>query len=115
MYKVLLADDETEVRDRLVKNLMKMDIPLEVVGAAGDGQEALDIALDKKPDIVITDIAMPVFNGLELIRRMQEAGLQTKNIVISGYDEFDYARTAISLGVTDYLLKPFLPSEMKGF
>lgn len=113
MYKVLLADDETEVRDRLVKNLMKMDIPLEVVGAAGDGQEALDIALDKKPDIVITDIAMPVFNGLELIRRMQEAGLQTKNIVISGYDEFDYARTAISLGVTDYLLKPFLPSEMK--
>ena len=113
MYKLLLADDEAQVRERLARSLSKMDIPIEVVGAAGDGQEALNLAKTEKPDILITDIAMPIVNGLEVIRRLREQGIQTKNIIISGYDEFDYARTAITLGVTDYLLKPFLPGEMR--
>lgn len=64
------------------------------------------------PDIVITDIAMPIKNGLELIRSLQEHNISSKNIIISGYDEFDYAKTAIALGVTDYLLKPFMPEEL---
>ena len=64
------------------------------------------------PDILVTDIAMPFRNGLDLIRELKEREIATKSVIISGYDEFDYARTAIALGVTDYLLKPFTPSEL---
>ena len=62
---------------------------------------------------MITDIAMPFLNGLELIRKMRENGIESKNLIISGYDEFDYARQAIALGVQNYLLKPFLPKDIK--
>jgi two-component system response regulator YesN len=112
MYRVLIIDDEDYVRDLLVRNIHSSDLDAEVVAVAGDGREGLKEALLKKPDIVITDIAMPFMNGLELIKEMQKAGLHSKNVVISGYDEFDYAKQAISLGVKDYLLKPFLPKEL---
>ncbi|HBC99748.1 MAG TPA: hypothetical protein DC053_11020 [Lachnoclostridium sp.] len=112
MYRILIVDDEDYVRDLLVRNIQNSGLEVDVVAVAGDGEEGLRGALQNKPDIVITDIAMPFMNGLELIRRLQEAGLYSKNVVISGYDEFDYAKQAISLGVKDYLLKPFLPREM---
>lgn len=112
MYKVLIADDETFVRNLLEKNLRASGLPIEIAISAENGQEALEKALKDPPDIVITDIAMPVKNGLELIRSLQEQGIPSKNIIISGYDEFDYAKTAIALGVTDYLLKPFMPEEL---
>lgn len=113
-YRVLIADDETFVRNLLKKNLQASELPIEVVAVAEDGQVALEMALKSQPDIVITDIEMPFLNGLELIRALQERDIKTKNIIISGYDEFDYARTAISLGVTDYLLKPFMPKDLLG-
>lgn len=112
MYRILIVDDEDYVRDLLVRNIQNSALEVDVVAVAGDGEEGLREALLNKPDIIITDIAMPFMNGLELIRRIQEAGLYSKNVVISGYDEFDYAKQAISLGVKDYLLKPFLPREM---
>lgn len=112
MYRILIVDDEDYVRDLLVKNIRSSSLEVQVAAAAGDGREALKSALLYKPDIVITDIAMPFMNGLELIKEMQKAGLHSKNVVISGYDEFQYARQAISLGVKDYLLKPFLPREL---
>ena len=95
----------------LLKNISKLPLDLEVAAVAGDGREALELALKLKPDIVITDIAMPFLNGLELIRKMRENGIESKNLIISGYDEFDYARQAIALGVQNYLLKPFLPKR----
>lgn len=112
MYRVLIIDDEDYVRDMLVRNIQNSSLDTEVAGVAGDGREGLKEALLKKPDIVITDIAMPFMNGLELIVEMQKAGLHSKNVIISGYDEFDYAKQAISLGVKDYLLKPFLPKAL---
>ncbi|MBS5063091.1 MAG: response regulator [Hungatella hathewayi] len=112
MYRVIIVDDEDYIRDLLVKNIRNSELGIEVVAVAGDGEEALEQILRLEPDIVITDISMPFMNGLELIRRMQSAGLHTKSVVISGYDEFDYAKQAISLGVKDYLLKPFLPGEL---
>lgn len=112
MYRILIVDDEEYVRDLLVKNIRSSSLEVEVTGVAGDGKEGLELALKLKPDVVITDISMPFLNGLELIREMQNAGLHSKYVVISGYDEFDYARQAMSLGVTDYLLKPFLPREL---
>lgn len=113
MYRVMVVDDEEFVRDLLVKNLGKSALDIEVVAAASDGKEALSQALTLKPDIVITDIAMPFMDGLELISQLQKAGLPCKTAIISGYDEFDYARRAISLGVKDYLLKPFLPRDLE--
>ena len=112
MYKVLIADDETFVRNLLEKNLRTSSLPIEVTISAENGQEALEKALLSPPDIVITDIAMPIKNGLELIQNLKENGISSKNIIISGYDEFDYAKTAIALGVTDYLLKPFMSDEL---
>lgn len=112
MYKVLIADDETFVRNLLEKNLRASGLPIEITISAENGQEALEKALACPPDIVITDIAMPLLNGLDLIRGLQEHNIPSKNIIISGYDEFDYAKTAIALGVTDYLLKPFMPEEL---
>lgn len=110
MYRVLIVDDEDYVRGLLVKSVQNSELQVETA-AAGDGKEALSLAALWRPDILITDIAMPFMNGLELIKKMQDAGISSKNVVISGYDEFDYARQAISLGVKDYLLKPFLPKE----
>lgn len=113
MYRILIADDEERVRDLLAKNISKLPLEVEVAAVAGDGREALELAIQLKPDIVITDIAMPFLNGLELIRKMRENGIESKNLIISGYDEFDYARQAIALGVQNYLLKPFLPKDIK--
>lgn len=110
MYRVLIVDDEDNVRSLLVKSVRNSELEVETA-EAGDGKEALSLAALWRPDILITDIAMPFMNGLELIKEMQKAGISSKNVVISGYDEFDYARQAISLGVKDYLLKPFLPKE----
>ncbi len=113
MYRIMIVDDEDYVRDLLVKNIPGFSLPIEVVAVAGDGREALELAVLLKPDILITDIFMPFMNGLELIKEMQMSGLCSENVVISGYDEFDYARQAISLGVKNYLLKPFLPQELE--
>lgn len=112
MYKVLIADDETFVRSLLEKNLQASGLPIQICASAEDGEEALQKALEVHPDIIVTDISMPFKNGLELIRELQKQGIVTKNIIISGYDEFDYAKTAIALGVTDYLLKPLMPREL---
>ena len=87
MYQILIADDEEKVRDLLAKNISKLPLDVEVAAVAGDGREALELALKLKPDIVITDIAMPFLNGLELIRKMRENGIESKNLIISGYDE----------------------------
>ncbi len=112
MYKVLIADDEAFIKNLLKKTLESSDFPIEEVMTAEDGREALERALEFCPDIIITDIEMPFMNGLELIRQLQERGIKSKNIIISGYDEFEYAKKAISLGVTDYLLKPFNAEEL---
>lgn len=112
MYKVMIVDDETMIRGMLERSLKAAPLDIEVAACAGDGVEALELAKEIRPDIVVTDISMPFMNGLDLIRALQENGIQSKNVIISGYDEFDYARTAIALGVTDYLLKPFMPEEL---
>ena len=83
-----------------------------MVGKAYDGQRAAQLVEELRPDIFITDINMPKLNGLDLLRQIQEMGLEVETLVISGYSEFSYAKTAIALGVNDYLLKPFLPDEL---
>ncbi|WP_219639685.1 response regulator [Cohnella sp. CFH 77786] len=112
MMRVLVVDDEKEIRNGLVTQLPWSDWGvLEVVGA-DDGDTALELAKACRPDLIVTDIRMPRMSGLqfieELVRNQYTGGL----IVISGYDEFQYAREALKLGVSDYLLKPISKEEL---
>lgn len=112
MLRILIADDEIPMRDLVAQMIARRDREFEVVGLAGDGAQALELARQTHPDIVITDIYMPVCGGIEFIQRAQAEGLRFKAIIISGHEEFECAKQAILLGVTDYLLKPFLPGEL---
>lgn len=113
MYKILIAEDEPEMRNLLVKYIKREETDMEVVGSAVNGQEALQMTEEYHPDIVITDIFMPVMDGLEFLTEATNRAIPLKAVIISGYDEFEYARKAISLGVSNYLLKPFDPLELK--
>lgn len=112
MYRIVIADDEEYVRDLLAKSINGSGHGFEVVGKAENAIEAIKLVKDLKPDILITDICMPLANGLELIKAINQLGKDIKTVIISGYDDFSYAKSALTLGVTDYLLKPFLPEEM---
>ena len=112
MYKVLIADDEIKVC-KLICNLVDWKaLGLEVIGMAHDGVEALEIIKEHRPHIVLTDIRMPGYDGIELIRRAKELSPETQFIIVSGYRHFDYAHNAIKYGVEDYLLKPLKQAEI---
>lgn len=112
MYRIILADDEEYVRELLSKNINQSMEGFQVVAKAADGREAVRLVKEYKPDILVTDICMPFVSGLELIRQLQELEHPVKTVIISGYDDFSYAKQALTLGVTDYLLKPFSPDEL---
>ena len=104
MISVLIVDDEPAVC-RLLRHLIRWEeLDMTLSGFVYDGQEALELLEEKKPDIVITDICMPGKSGLELIQESQCRGYDISYIIISGYREFKFAKQAISLGVEDYLL-----------
>jgi two-component system response regulator YesN len=104
--RIVVIEDEIRIREGIIKLLGKLNKGYEVVGEADNGRTGLELLKEKCPDIVITDIRMPEMDGLEMLQAMYEIGLNTKAIVISAYSEFEYARTAMKLGVTEYLLKP---------
>ncbi|MFV0527842.1 MAG: response regulator [Lachnospiraceae bacterium] len=112
MYKVLIADDEAKVC-KLIQNVIDWEaLGVEVVGIAQDGITALQIIEDKTPDIVITDIRMPGYDGLQLIEKAKALDKDIYFIIISGHRQFDYAHNAIKFGVEDYLLKPIREEEL---
>ncbi|MEK0314600.1 response regulator [Cohnella sp. 56] len=111
--KLMIVDDEQLMRQGIIKKVQMSGLPLTIVAEAGDGAAALHKLDEAKPDIVITDIRMPVMDGLVFISEalLTNPGLQF--IVISGYGEFEHAQKAIRYGVTDYLLKPVEREELK--
>lgn len=112
MYRVIISDDEKRIC-KLIRNLIDWkSLNTEIVGISNDGISTLKMINEMKPDIVITDIRMPGYDGLELIRRIREQNLDTDFIILSGYQQFDYARSAIRYGVEDYLLKPLSEKEL---
>jgi two-component system, response regulator YesN len=113
MYKVLIADDEVKVC-KLIHNLIEWDkFGLDVIGMVHDGVSALWFIKEKQPDIVITDIRMPGYDGIELIKQAKEISQDIDFIIVSGYRHFDYAHNAIKYGVEDYLLKPLKKIELE--
>lgn len=113
MYKILLIDDETIIIEGLKKLVPWEEIECEVVGVAEDGLEGLELAQKLKPDIIISDIQMPRLSGLQMIKELKEKSKYTKFIILTGYREFEYAREAITLGVTRFLLKPTNLEDIK--
>ena len=105
MIKVLIADDEPRIR-RGIRNIIGLEDGFEIVGEAEDGEEALCLAKEKKPDILLLDICMPFLNGIQLIEELNKALCNPVVIIISGHDEFNYAQAALRLKVFDYILKP---------
>ena len=110
--RVFIADDEQGIVE-LIKHLITVE-KCEIVGEANNGLDALHKIREQQPDIVITDIMMPLMNGIDLIREVLKTLPQTQFVVISGYREFEYAKSALQLGVQDYLLKPIKQSELNG-
>lgn len=114
VLSVLLVDDEQFVRMGLRSLIDWGSCGYQIIGEADNGEDALRMIAEKQPDLVITDIRMPVLDGLELIRRITQTGhLTTKFIIISGYDEFKYAQQAMRYGVSDFILKPVDQDELQ--
>lgn len=109
MIKVLIADDEPLLLRSLKKSIEMMDGEYSVIDTASDGKSALKKAEALNPDVIFTDIRMPIFDGLEFVGKLREKGISAKIVLISGYKEFEYAKKAITLGVEDYLVKPINP------
>src|SRR5689334_6770760 len=113
MLRMIIADDEFIVRDGL-KNIIPWEqFGIEVVGEAVDGQEALDLCLELKPDILFTDIRMPIMDGLEVAMELHEKGSKIKIIIVSGVQDFNYAKMALNINAEGYILKPVKIPELK--
>ncbi|MEG2203357.1 MAG: response regulator, partial [Christensenellaceae bacterium] len=106
MYKLLIVDDEELVRNAVVNIIDWNSINITEVMQAEDGELALDIANQFRPDIILTDIRMPFMDGLEMARQVHEILPETKIVILTGHDEFEYAVKSIKLGITDYIVKP---------
>ena len=106
MVKVYLVEDEIIIRQSIKNSIDWEKDGYEFVGDASDGELALPVILKEKPDILITDIRMPFMDGLELSRMVKAELPDIKIVILSGYDDFEYAKQAIKIGVAEYLLKP---------
>lgn len=113
MFKVFLVDDESIARDGLRENIMWQQQGFQLVGEAGDGEKALPLIRKLKPDVLITDIKMPFMDGLALARIVRHEFPKIKIVIITGYNDFEFARQAIQIGVEQYLLKPVNRSIMQ--
>jgi YesN/AraC family two-component response regulator len=113
MKKILLVDDERWVRTALKWTINKLNLPLQVVHECQNGLEALDWIKMNEVDLILTDIRMPVMDGLALVKELSTLNGTYEVIVISVHDEFQFIQQAMRSGVTDYLLKPIEENEIK--
>jgi two-component system response regulator YesN len=112
MFKVLIVDDEIWTRKEIRSLIESSGLDLQVAGEAENGREACDAILHTHPHIVITDIKMPLMDGMELLRWVEEHKFSCKVIVLSGYGDFEYTRKAIHYRAFDYVLKPLQEAEL---
>ena len=113
MMRVFLVDDEIVIREGIRTSFPWEETEYTLVGEAPDGEMALPMIRDTRPDILITDIRMPFMDGMELCRAVRSQMPWIGIIILSGYDEFEYARTGLQLGVKEYILKPVTAEELK--
>lgn len=113
MITAILADDEPMILRGLEKLIKSQKLGVSIIGTALDGKEALELIETHDPDMVISDINMPGFSGIQLLKTLKERESRTKLIFISGYQEFDYARDALKYGAVDYLIKPVNEKQLR--
>ncbi len=114
MYRVLIAEDEVFVRLGIKMSVEWEKMDMQVIADAANGQQAWDIYEKERPDIILTDIKMPVMDGMTLIRRIRERDKETRIVILSCLEEFQLVREAISMGVSDYILKlTMTPEDME--
>lgn len=113
MWKVLIADDEPKIRQGLKETIEGFQLPVTVCGEARNGMDALEKIQEFAPDIVLLDICMPKLSGIQLLEEIRKTNQECQVIIISGFNEFSYAKQAIRLGVSEYLLKPIVEEELK--
>ena len=112
-YSVLLVDDEEDVIQIIMKKMDWESMGFQIAGYAHNGVEALEMAEELQPDVVMTDIKMPYMDGLTLSRKLKELYRTDKIIIFSGFDEFEYAKEAIQIEVEEYILKPIDAGNLK--
>lgn len=113
MIRIFLVEDEFYALAALKQKIIDIGENYEVIGTAANGAEALEALKTSSPDILMTDIRMPDMDGITLIAKLREQKSEVLPVIISGYQEFDYAKQAVRLGVQDYLLKPVNPAELE--
>ena len=113
LLKVFLVEDETVIREGLRDRIPWDQFGYRFVGEAADGEMALPLIRKTRPDVLITDIKMPFMDGLSLSKIVSKEFPRMKIIIVSGYDDFEYARRAIEVGVDQYLLKPVTRMKLK--
>ena len=112
LYRIILVDDEEEVRQSIIRKIDWKEAGFQVVGDAENGQDALEKIELLEPDLILTDIRMPYMDGLTLSERVRQKHPSVKIVIFSGYDDFEYAKQAIKLNVTEYILKPVNVEEL---
>ncbi|WP_410744754.1 response regulator [Clostridium neonatale] len=112
MIKILIADDEFVERDGIIFLINKFSFELDIKECS-DGEEALNYIKENTVDILFTDVKMPFLDGLQLSKKAREIYPNLKIVIFSGFGEFEYAKRAIDIGVSDYILKPINPKEFK--
>jgi two-component system response regulator YesN len=112
MLKIIIVEDEDIIRNGLVHTIDWLSMDCVVIADAANGQEGLEKILELSPDIVISDIKMPIMNGIEMIKSAMEK-IKFKSLLLTSYAEFDYAKKAIELSVSDYLLKPVSEEKLR--
>ena len=112
MYKLILVDDEEEVRKGIIQKIKWDQYGFILVGEAENGREALEMAEKFTPDVVITDIKMPFMDGLQLSESLKKRFPTIKIIILTGFDKFEYAKKAVNLNIFEYVLKPVSSKEL---
>jgi len=108
---VVLADDHVLMRKGLRK-ILEMEEDIEVIGEASDGEEAIQVVLDKKPQVLLLDINMPKLNGIGVTKALKNKGIDSKIIILTIYDDREYLLELIKLGISGYILKDIEPNGL---
>lgn len=102
--KVMIADDHALIREG-IKQILELEDDISVVGQAGDGEDAFDMATELNPDIILLDINMPKLNGIEALRRFKDMGIRSKVIILTIHEDKEYILKTLKLGANGYILK----------
>jgi two-component system response regulator YesN len=113
MLKMIIADDEQIVRNGLKKIFPWEEFGIEIIAESANGQETLELCNQLCPDILFTDIRMPLMDGLEVALKLREQGSNIKIIILSGVQDFNFAKTAMDINAEGYILKPIKINELK--